>query len=80
MKVGFLEQWSWRGEGDGSRTQEKGLSFDWSMHCPSQPIGDKSNMKAEIQIGDGWAHGNQLIADCICFLSDKESKVISASE
>lgn len=37
-------------------------------------------MKAMTQVGDGWTRGNQLIADCICFRSVIESKVIIASE
>lgn len=37
-------------------------------------------MKAEIQMGDVWTRGNQLIADWVCFLSGIESKVITASE
>lgn len=48
------------------------------MHRSSKPIGDKSNMKTGVQEGDGWTHGNQLIADC--YLSDIKSKVIGASE
>lgn len=37
-------------------------------------------MKVEMHVGDGRTCGNHLTADCHHFLSDTESKVISASE